>query len=170
MPEKYGGGLVYREWQKERLSDQRFYRKIPAEKWESFTSRLRPLEDHCSSLIWERLFAGVIHPFHYERARGWMGKLFKTVRSAPDYRGLTAEAALKKAFPETDVGMAFLIDDFICRSVYAAEPCALFDFWKRGWLLNNDTFILCAEHTQNVALWWEGTGPYLGKRGDRRLI
>jgi hypothetical protein len=40
----------------------------------------------------------------------------------------------------------------------------------RDWLHIDDTFLLCAKHTPTVALFWQGHGPYFGKRGDRRLI
>jgi hypothetical protein len=75
-------------------------------KWDFFAARLRPLADDSAFVVRERLFAGVMHPFHYQRARGWMGEIFREVLGAPDYRGLTADEALKQAFADAAMGPA----------------------------------------------------------------
>jgi hypothetical protein len=161
--------LQYRDWQLERACDQQFARVVPPVKWDFFAARLRPLADECASALRERLFAGVVHPFHYQRAKGWMGKIFRSVRAVPDYRRLTADEALTAAFVGIGVGPAFVIYHYVGGPVYAAECAVMLDCLKRGWLMVDDTFVLCAEHTPTVALFWEGTGPYFGKRGNRRL-
>ena len=46
----------------------------------------------------------------------------------------------------------------------------MLDVVRRGWLKAAiDTFVLCAEGTRAVALHWESTGVYFGKRGNRSL-
>ena len=161
--------IPYRDWQLERACDQQFTRVVPQVQWDFFAARLRPLADDCATSVRERLFAGVVHPFHYQRAKGWMGKIFRAVRAAPDYRGLTADEAMREAFAGAGTGPAFVIYHYVGTPVYAAECAEMLDCLKRGWLMADDTFVLCAEHTPTVALFWEGCGPYFGKRGNRRL-
>lgn len=161
--------LPFRDWQMDRVCDQQFARVVPKVNWDFFVARLRPLADEFAEVVRERLFAGVLHPFHYQRAKGWMGKIFREMLAAADYRGLTAEEALKQAFANSAVGPAFVIYHYVGRPVYAAQSPNMLDCLKRGWLGIDDTFVLCAENTPAVALFWEGTGPYFGKRGHRRL-
>jgi hypothetical protein len=162
--------LPYRDWQMERVCDKQFARVVPPVKWDFFAARLRPLADDCAEEVRERLFAGVMHPFHYHRAKGWMGKIFREVLRAADYRDLTADEMLKQAFGDAAVEPAFVIYHWVGHPVYAAQSLVMLDWLKRGWLNIDDTFVLCAENTPTVALFWEGTGPYFGKRGHRRLI
>jgi hypothetical protein len=161
--------LPYRDWQLERACDKQFTRVVPPVKWDFFAARLRPLADGCAIAVRERLFAGVIHPFHYQGAKGWMGKIFRAMRAAPDYGGLTAEEALSHAFAGAGVGPAFVVYHYVGSPVYTAEFDVMLDCLRRGWLMVDDTFVLCAEHSPTVALYWEGFGPYFGKRGNRRL-
>jgi hypothetical protein len=164
-----GDDLPYRDWQLERACDKQFTYVVPPVKWDFFAARLRPLADDCATAVAERLFTGVIHPFHYQRAKGWMGKIFRAVRAAPDYGRLTADEALKEAFAEAGVGPAFVIYHLVGHPVYAAESATMLDCLRRGWLMTNYSFVLCAGHTPTVALYWDGYGPYFGKRRDRRL-
>lgn len=161
--------ITYRDWQLERACDNQFARVVPRVKWDFFAARLRPLADDCAIAVRERLFAGVLHPFHYQRAKGWMGKIFREVRAVPNYRGLTADEALADVFAGAGVGPAFMVYNFSGQPVYTAVGSVMLDCLNRGWLMIDDTFLLCAENTPTVALFWEGFGPYFGKRGDRRL-
>jgi hypothetical protein len=161
--------LRYRDWQLERPGDKQFTFVVPPVKWDFFAARLRPLADDFATAVRERLFAGVIHPFHYQRARGWMRRIFRDVRAFPDYRGLTADEALAQAFAIDAVGPALVAYHIVGLPVYAADCTVMLDCLKRGWLMACDTFVLCAEHSPTVALYWEGYGPYFGKRGNRRL-
>src|SRR5579884_3842667 len=88
--------LRFREWQPDRAGDQDFARAVPAVKWDFFTQKLRPLPDDCAAQGRKHLFAGVVRPFHYVKAKGWMGRIFRTVRSAPEWllRRLPPQAAL----------------------------------------------------------------------------
>jgi hypothetical protein len=144
--------LPYRDWQLERECDKQFTRVVPAVKWDFFAARLRPLAVECAIALWERLFAGVIHPFHYQRAKGWMGKIFRGVRAPADYRGLTAEEATTEAFARADLGRMYVVYHWAGHPAYAAESAIVLDCLKRGWLSMDDTFVLCAEHTPAVAL------------------
>lgn len=164
--------LPFREWQFDRAGDRDFARVIPAVKWNFFAERLRPLADDCATRVQEQLYVGVIHPFHYKLAKGWMGKIFRTVLSAPKWhdRGLSGEEALAEAFGPTDPGPAFVVYHVVGGPVYIAGWLDMLDLLRRGWLLAAcDTFVLCAERSRSVALFWEGTGPYLGDRGRRSL-
>jgi uncharacterized membrane protein YGL010W len=163
-------GLSFRDWQLERECDQQFARVVPPVKWDYFAKRLRPLTDDLAATLREQLFAGVVHPFNFKLAVGWMGKIFRTVRAVPDYRGLTADKALAEAFGAADLGPVFAVYHFIGDPVYAAEWPVMLDCLMRGWLVAPDSFVMCAEGTSTIALFWEGHGPYFGKRGNRRLI
>jgi hypothetical protein len=167
--ESPGDDLQYRDWQLERACDKQFTRVVPAVQWDFFAARLRPLQDDCATAVRKRLFAGVIHPFHPGRAKGWMGIMFRAARATPVYRRRTADEALKEAFAEAGVGPAFVVYHLVRNPVYAAESATMLDCLKPGWLMTGFEFVLCAEHTPTVALYWEGFGPYFGKRGDRRL-
>ncbi|HEY2910888.1 MAG TPA: hypothetical protein VGI99_11620 [Gemmataceae bacterium] len=141
-------------------------------KWDFFIQKLRPLATEQASRVCKALFAGVVHPFHYQKARGWMRDIFRNVRSSPDWtaKGLSSDAALANAFGPGDPGIAFVVCDAI-DSVYAAPWADLLDVFRRGWLMAAiDTFVLCAEGSHAVALHWENAGLYFGKRGDRRLL
>ncbi|HEY1378332.1 MAG TPA: hypothetical protein VGF55_16150, partial [Gemmataceae bacterium] len=83
-------------------------------------------------------------------------------------RGLSPEAALAKAFGPGDPGRAFLVPNGARGAVYAAGWPDMLDLVRRGWLAHG-TFVLCAERTRAVALYWEGTSFYFGKRGQRSL-
>jgi len=165
----HAADLTFRDWQLERECDQQFARVVPPVKWDYFAGRLRPLADECATAVRERLFAGVVRPFHYQLAKGWMGKVFRAMRAPPDYRGLRADEALAEAFGATGVGPAYAVYHYAGNPVYAAECPVMLDCLRRGWLMAADTFVLCAEDTPTVALFWEGSGPYFGERGDRRL-
>jgi hypothetical protein len=160
--------LPFREWQPDRAGDQDFARAVPAGKWDFFTRKLRPLADDCAARVRERLFAGVARPFAYKGAGGWMRSIFKTVLSAPDWllRGISQEAALTKAFGPRDPGRAFVVPPYGWRGpVYAAGWPDMLDLIRRGWLTGAcDTFVLCAEWTCAVALYWDGTSFYFGRR------
>ena len=54
-------------------------------KWDFFARKLRPLADDCAARVREGLFAGVVRPFHYVKAKGWMRDIFRTVLSAPEW-------------------------------------------------------------------------------------
>jgi hypothetical protein len=165
-----GDDLPYRDWQLERVSDKQFTFVVPPVKWDFFTARLRPLADDCATAVTETLFTGVTCPFHYQRAKGWMGKIFQAMRAAtPDDRRRTADEALKEAFAKAGVGPAFVIYHLVGFPVYAAESATMLDCLRRGWLTTNYSFVLCAEHTPAVALYWDGYGPFFGKRRHRRL-
>jgi hypothetical protein len=82
---------------------------------------------------------------------------------------MTAEEALTETFARANVGPMFVVPSCVGHPVYTAEPVIMLDCLRRGWLSINATFVLCAEHSPSVALFWEGTGPYFGKRGHRRL-
>jgi len=164
--------IQFREWQPDRPGDNNFTHVVPSVKWHFFARKLRPLADDCAAQVCRGLFAGVAHPFHYQRARGWMRKVFGTVRSAPDWmeRGLSLEAALAEAFGPGDPGTAYVVCGWVGRPVYAATWPDMLDLVRRGWLTaSHGTFVLCAERTRAVALHWEGTGVYFGKRGERSL-
>jgi len=168
-------GVTFREWQLDRDSDPTFadfyfVRLVPQVKWDYFTHSLRPLADDCAAAVHEVLFAGVDRPFH-RNARGWMGKIFRTVLSSPEWcdRGLTAEQALMEAFEGVGTGPAYAVYDARSPAVYAAEWPVMLDCWRRGWLMASDTFVLCAEGTRNAAMYWEGTGPYIASRGHQSL-
>jgi hypothetical protein len=46
----------------------------------------------------------------------------------------------------------------------------MLDLVRRGWLAAAfGTFVLCAEGTRAVALYWESTAMYFGKRGGNSL-
>lgn len=106
---------------------------VPDVKWDFFTGKLLPLADRCSAHICKQLFAGVLQPFRYTQARGWMREIFQSVRSAPDWmgRGRKLEAALAEAFDPHDPGSAYLV----CGSfgpVYAAPWPDMLDLVHRG--------------------------------------
>lgn len=162
--------LRYREWDRDRPGDNCFRYVVPSVKWDFFTRKLRPLADDHAAEVAKRLFAGIVHPFHYEKARGWMRKIFEKVLLAPDWmeRGLSLEAALAEAFGP-DPGMTFVVSSY--GPVYAASWFDMLDVIRRGWLMQTtlDTWILCAEKSRAVAFRWESTGLYFGKRGHRSL-
>ena len=145
-------------------------RVVPRVQWDFFAARLRPLANACALAVREQLFAGVIHPFHYKRAKGWMAIVFKAVLAVPDYGRLTADEMLNEAFADAGVGPAFVVYHYVGHPVYAAESATVLDCLRRGWLEIGAEFVLCAEHTTNVALYWEGYGPNFGKRSNRRLM
>src|SRR5262245_59953294 len=105
--------LPYRDWQMDRECDKPFARVVPRVKWDFFAARLRPLAEECADVVREGLFAGVIHSFHYQRAKGWMGKLLRDVLRAADYRCLSADEVLKQAFADAAVGPAFVIYHYV---------------------------------------------------------
>jgi hypothetical protein len=164
--------LQFREWRPDHPGDQSFFRAVPAVKWDFFATKLRPLADDSAAQVRERPFAGVVRPFHYLKAKGWMGRIFRGVRSAPDWlvRGLPPDSALAEAFGPGDPGRAFVVPNWMGRPVYVADWPDMLDVVRRGWLTTAfDTFVLCAEGTRAVALYWESTAMYFGDRGERSL-
>jgi len=160
-----------RDWQPARFSDWQFSGFIPAVKWGYFAERVRPLADEAAETVWAALFAGVIRPFHYLLAAGWMGKLFQRLRSKPSRpsdirRGQTVEEALKSTLEWNAAAPVFLVDS--SKAVYVAGWADLLDCHRRGWL--PDTFVFCTEASSRVALFWEGCGPYFADRGERCLM
>ena len=163
----HAANLQFRDWQPDRWRDQAFKARIPAAKWNFFAQKLKPLADDCAVGLRERLFVGVARPFAYKGAGGWMRPIFKTVLSAPDWllRGISQEAALTKAFGPRDPGRAFVVLPGARGPVYAADWPDILDLLRRGWLTECcDTFVLCAEGTCAVALYWESTSFYFGRR------
>ena len=63
--------------------------------------------------------------------------------------------------------MAFLVDS--SHSVYAACWEDWLECSRRGWIPMEE-FVLCSEATQRIALFWEGSGPFFGDRGKRKLV
>src|SRR5262249_7119792 len=98
--------------------------------------------------------------------------MFRNVRSAPDWlrRGVSPDAALAEAFGPSDPGRGFVVPHWGGMPVYAADWPDMLDLVRRGSLTAAcDTFALCAEGTRSVALYWESTAFYFGKRGKRSL-
>jgi hypothetical protein len=157
-----------REWQAERFADCQFTHLVPAAKWGFFTGRVRPLADKAAAAVWDALFAGVGRPFHYKLAAGWMGQVFRRVRSKPsDVRGgQSVDEALVGTLGWAADAAAYLV--FPGREVYAAGWAGLLDCFRRGWV-PLDTLVVCGEASDRVALFWEGFGPYFAHRGERAL-
>src|SRR5690349_16724529 len=113
--------LRTRDWEPTRYADSRFVRDVPTVKWDFFASRVRPLADDVAEKVWDALFAGVGHPFRFERAAGWMGRVFRRVTSAPsDLRaGTTVKDGLREALGWADEEIVYLV--FHRNDVFAAE-------------------------------------------------
>jgi hypothetical protein len=157
-----------REWDPARFADGQFALRVPAVKWAYFAARMRPLADGPAAEVWGRLFAGVGRPFHYERAAGWMGRVFRRARGRPSDLPAGQTVADGLAALGWDPAAAALLV-YPSRQVYAAAWADVLDGHRRGWV-PLDTLVVCSPASSRVAVFWEGYGPYLADRGDRTLV
>jgi hypothetical protein len=158
-----------REWRSDRCTDTQFGHRVPCVKWDYFSQRVRPLADESADAVWSALFAGVVRPFHYQLARGWMGQLFKTRprRAGTDLRaGQSLEEGLSATLGWEPSAVVFMV--YASNQVYTASWADVLDCLRRHWV-PLDTSVMCSESSPRVAVFWEGFGPYFANRGDRGL-
>ncbi|HEY1190398.1 MAG TPA: hypothetical protein VGE74_22380 [Gemmata sp.] len=157
-----------RDWLPDRFADVQFRGRVPAVKWAFFNQLVRPLADDAAEALWAALFVGVGKPFHFERAGGWMKRVFRKVTGPPELdAGQTVADGLHAALgwePETRV---FLVYDPV--QVFCASWSAVLDCLRREWVPLG-TLVMCCDTSPRAAVFWENFGPYYADRGKRHLV
>lgn len=131
--------------------------------------QIRPLAPDYATWVWERVFAGIEYPFHPKKARGWMKQILTRARSkSSDTKPRLTELESLR------VQMGWDLEDkvfFLYQPDYGYQAKWSVGLGHLDRLLGYvDTGIICHLSNRNVAVFWEGFGPYFGKRGDRSLI
>lgn len=160
---------VYREWGDTR--DQHLVGSWYAPLPQYVVDDIQPLAFVYARGVWEKVFVGVKHPFSGPaKATGWMKRLFDS-RARQDKLALRTGNGLKE----------ILIEQF---GWHINERVFLLHAPEHGYRMTLTTFrenqerflgyfdigFLCHATDLNVVVFWDGTGPYYGKRRDRCLV
>jgi hypothetical protein len=158
---------IYRDWGDPR--DQHLVGSWYAPLPQRVVNDIQPLAFAYAKWAWENVFAGVKHPCSPLKATGWMNTLFKS-------RDRQAKLAARTGKSLKEV----LIEQF---GWHLDEEVVLLHAPEHGYqtklvtfLENNERFLcyfdtgfLCHASDRNVVVFWDGAGPYFGRRRDRSL-
>ncbi len=132
-------------------------------------AQIRPLARDYTKWAWDNVFATVKNPFDPRRATGWMAKVFAS-------RDKQAKAGVKTGRTLKDVLKGEFVWDensplFVLHSPEHGyeTTVALFLQYAERFFTYFDSGVVVHPTDQNVLVYWDTTGPWFGKRRDRRL-
>ena len=158
---------AYREWRQTEWFDSGFLQKVSAKQLKEFLQAFRPLSDEASTAVQNSLFAGIKKPWHYLHTTGWMKRLLH--EGVPDRNISTLQQAVsairaKISWPDSELVLLVYHQP----NVYVTTWGRFLHYFQRG-SMNLDNLIVSHPNNRDVVLFWEGSNPYLGKRGRREL-
>jgi hypothetical protein len=131
-------------------------------------NHIHPLALEYCNWVWENVFATVKHPFYPRKATGWMERVFKSRerQEKPRRSGKTLKQTLIEEFSWCSDNDVFLL--YATTHGYMTDLGTFLEFQER-FVTYFETGILCHPKDVNVVVFWEGNGPYFGRRRDRKL-